>query len=74
MSNELSNRLVIGIASSALFDLSESHKVFIEQGEDSYREYQETNRNVPLLAGVAFPFIGRLLALNNLSEPDDPVV
>jgi 5'-nucleotidase len=33
--------LVIGVASSALFDLSESHAVFTEHGEAEYRSFQE---------------------------------
>ena len=32
--------LVVGIASSALFDLTYSDRVFREKGEDPYREYQ----------------------------------
>jgi 5'-nucleotidase len=37
----LDNRLVIGVASSALFDLSESGAVFEQKGESAYRAYQE---------------------------------
>jgi 5'-nucleotidase len=43
MSYSLDEMLVIGVASSALFDLSESDAVFREQGEAAYREYQEKN-------------------------------
>ncbi|AXL93038.1 5'-nucleotidase [Streptomyces sp. CB09001] len=71
---ELANRLVIGIASSALFDLAESDTVFREQGEESYRAYQEEHLEDTLSTGVAFPFIRRLLSLNDLSSPDDPLV
>jgi 5'-nucleotidase len=66
---DLSNRLVIGIASSALFALTESDAVFREKGEEEYRQFQERNIQVPLEPGVAFPFIKRLLSLNELS-PD----
>ncbi|MFF4316927.1 5'-nucleotidase [Streptomyces sp. NPDC001507] len=71
---ELANRLVIGIASSALFDLAEADAVFREQGEESYRAYQEEHLEDTLSTGVAFPFIRRLLSLNDLSSPDDPLV
>jgi len=72
---ELDNRLVIGVASSAVFDLSDSDAVFKSQGEEEYRRFQETNLNVPLPRGIAFPFIKRLLALNDLSpDPQDPLV
>lgn len=66
--------LVIGVASSALFDLTESDRVFREEKEHAYRHYQEENYDVPLQAGVAYPFLRRLLALNDLSDPDDPLV
>lgn len=75
MPYELKDRLVIGVASSAVFDLKESDAVFKKKGEEQYRKYQRKNLNVPLGKGIAFPFIHRLLALNDLSEkPDDPLV
>lgn len=75
MPYELDNRLVIGVASSAVFDLSDSDAVFKSQGEEEYRRFQEKNLNVPLPRGIAFPFIKRLLALNDLSpDSQDPLV
>jgi 5'-nucleotidase len=76
MPYELGTRLVIGVASSAMFDLSESDQVFRSQGEEEYRKYQSENINKPLIKGVAFSFVKRLLSLNDLSEkPDeDPLV
>ncbi|WP_351232301.1 5'-nucleotidase [Streptomyces sp. NPDC002133] len=71
---ELADRLVIGIASSALFDLTESDAVFREQGEESYRAYQEEHLDETLRPGVAFPFIRRLLSLNDLGKEGDPLV
>ena len=70
---DLQNRLVIGIASSALFDLQESDEVFKTEGEDAYRRYQEEHLDDTLHPGIAFPFIRRLLALNDLSEARDLV-
>ncbi|MEW2051090.1 5'-nucleotidase [Streptomyces sp. NPDC005476] len=70
---ELKNRLVVGIASSALFDLAEADAVFRDHGEEAYRAYQEEHLDDTLDKGVAFPFIRRLLSLNDLS-PDDPLV
>jgi 5'-nucleotidase len=67
MSYDLSNQLVIGIASSALFDLTDSDSVFQLDGEEAYRAYQESHIAEPLLPGVAFPFIQRLLSLNALA-------
>jgi 5'-nucleotidase len=54
---ELDNRLVIGVASSAVFDLSESDTVFRSEGEEQYRKYQEKNLELPLQKGIAYPFI-----------------
>jgi 5'-nucleotidase len=73
MAYELDDRLVVGIASSALFDLAESDQVFRQHGEDRYREYQEEHLDDPLRPGVAFPFVRRLLSLNDL-QPNDPLV
>lgn len=66
--------LVIGVASSALFDLSESHAVFTEHGEDEYRSFQEAHYDSQLPPGIAFPFIRRLLGLNDLATGSSPVV
>lgn len=70
MPYSLDNRLVIGIASSALFDLAESDEVFRSKGEEVYRKYQEKNIDNPLAPGVAFPFVKRLLSLNDLSDDE----
>lgn len=73
MPYELSKRLVIGLASSALFDLTESDEIFRQKGENAYRKYQEENQNNPFKKGVAFPFIEKLLSINEI-EPDDPPI
>ena len=65
---DLERALVIGVASSVLFDLEESDAVFREQGEQRYREYQREHLDDVLEPGVAFPFIRRLLDLNDLSD------
>jgi len=75
MAYELENRLVIGVASSAMFDLSDSDAVFKRDGEAWYRKFQEKNLHIPLPKGIAFSFIKRLLSLNDLSpKKDDPLV
>lgn len=65
---QFTNKLVVGLASSALFDLSESHALFCKKGADVYRQFQLDNENNPLNTGVAFPFIKRLLALNKIAD------
>lgn len=54
---DLERALVIGVASSALFDLEESDAVFREQGEERYREYQREHLDDVLDPGVAFLFV-----------------
>ena len=67
---DLERALVVGVASSALFDLSESDAVFRNEGEERYRAYQREHLDDALEPGVAFPFIRRLLDLNDLSEEE----
>lgn len=75
MPYELENRLVIGVASSAVFDLTDSDAIFKSHGEEEYRKFQEENLYNPLPKGIAFPFIKRLLALNDIrADADDPFV
>lgn len=74
MGYELKNKLVIGIASSALFDLTESDEIFRVNGTESYRLYQQAHLDDPLAPGVAFAFIERLLTLNDLSADGEPLV
>jgi 5'-nucleotidase len=70
---QIENKLVIGVASSALFDLSESHQVYLERGPDEYRQYQEEHIDALLPKGVAFPFIRRFLNINKCFPRQAPV-
>lgn len=60
----IEDKLVVAIASSALFDLTESDEVFRTGDLAAYQAYQRQNEDVPLHSGPAFPFIRRLLELN----------
>jgi 5'-nucleotidase len=73
MAYELDNRLVIGVSSSAVFDLRDSDAVFRRDGEAEYRKYQRAHLEEPFPKGIAYPFIKRILSLNDLS-PHDPLV
>lgn len=73
MSYPIERKLVIGVASSALFDLSESHQIYLSKGVEEYRIHQERNVNNPFNKGVAFPFIRRFLAINNAFQKQAPV-
>ncbi|KZY93035.1 5'-nucleotidase, partial [Oleiphilus sp. HI0073] len=61
----IDQKLVIAVSSSALFDLSESDKVFRENGAKAYKEFQEAHLDKVLNKGVAFPFIRRFLSIND---------
>lgn len=66
-------KLIIAISSRALFDLDESHAVYERDGVDAYTRYQIEQEENPLLSGVAFGLVKKLLALND-AEPDNPRV
>lgn len=69
----IEKKLVITLASSALFDLSKAHRVFKEKGEKAYRSYQRRNCNKPFPPGVAFPFIRRILKFNESFPKIQPI-
>jgi 5'-nucleotidase len=60
----LANKLVIAISSRALFDLSDSHRVFEEEGLRAYSDYQIAHEEEPLEPGEAFPLVEKLLRIN----------
>lgn len=73
MTYPIHNKLVIAVASSALFDLSESQAVFEQQGLEAYRHYQQKHAHRLLPKGVAFPFIRRFLSINTVFPEQLPV-
>ncbi len=66
-------KLVVAITSRALFDLSESHRIFEEEGIEAYQGYQISHENKLLEEGPAFSLIKKLLALQN-PKTKDPLV
>lgn len=71
MAYDLTDKLVVAVASSALFNLIDSDNVFKNQGESAYREYQRENEAKILRQGVVFPLVKRLLDLND--EKSQPI-
>lgn len=69
----IDRKLVIAVSSSALFDLSESDKVFREKGPKAYKDYQENHLDIVLGKGVAFPFVRRFLSINEHFKKEQPV-
>ena len=68
----IQDKVVIAVASSALFDLSASHAIFLRDPEE-YRRYQREHQDDVLKPGVAFPFIRRLLSFNGKDATEQPV-
>ena len=64
MTDNTDSKLVIAISSTALFDMSESHRVYEEQGVAAYAEYQRQHEDVILEPGEAFPLASKLLRIN----------
>ncbi|WP_199030632.1 5'-nucleotidase [Ralstonia flaminis] len=73
MAYPIERKLVIGVASSALFDLAESDEIYRTEGVEQYRLHQEKNLDVPFPKGVAFPFIRRFLHINRVFPKQSPV-
>jgi len=73
MSYPIEQKLVVAVASSALFDLSDSDRVYRERGVEEYRKYQEIHLDSTLAKGVAFPFIKKLLNLNRVFKDEQPI-
>lgn len=73
MAYPIEQKLVISVASSALFDLSESDQIYQTRGVEEYRKHQEQYLDVPFAKGVAFPFIRRFLNINHIFPEQSPV-
>lgn len=61
---DLSDTLVVGVSSTALFDLRNSSQVFEEQGIRAYREHTLNTENETLAPGTGFGLVKALLSLN----------
>ena len=73
MPYRIEDKLVIGVASSALFQLDEADAVFRQDGLPAYRKYQREHQKDVLKPGIAFPFIRRFLKLNSIFPEVEPV-
>ena len=69
----IEEKLVVAVASSALFRLDEADEIFRSQGLAAYRRYQREHENTVLAPGIAFPFIRRFLKFNELFPETQPV-
>src|SRR6478672_2202136 len=67
----LDGKLVVAISSRALFDLTESHRIYTAEGVDAYHRYQVLHEDEMLAPGPAFVLVKKLLRLN---RPDKQYV
>jgi len=67
----LADKLVVAISSRALFDLTDSHRVYTDAGVDAYHRYQIEHEEEMLAPGPAFALVKKLLRLN---RPDKQYV
>jgi len=82
MALDLSDTLVIGITSTALFDLSEADAVFRDKYEtdpekamDEYRKYTEEHETEHLEPGTGFLLVKALMSLNKFQpENETPLI
>lgn len=80
MANDLTmtsagSKLVLAISSRALFDLRESHGIYMADGVAAYRQYQIDHEDEVLEPGDAFRLVEKLLSLNaSLSQSRVEVV
>ncbi|MFI3290867.1 MAG: 5'-nucleotidase [Opitutales bacterium] len=68
MDKDLSDVLVIGVSSRALFDLDDENEIFVKEGIAEYRKYQLENENILLKKGTAFNLVESLLSLNEKAK------
>lgn len=66
MAYNLENRLVIGVSSRALFDLTAENEIFRTQGVEAYCRYQVEHEKDFLAPGNGFRLIEALLNINKI--------
>lgn len=73
MAYDLENKLVVGVSSRALFDLTYENTIYESDGVEAYCSYQIEHEDELLRPGPGFPLIKALLNLNNLPGKEGSV-
>lgn len=73
MGFSLEDKLVIGVSSRALFDLTVENEIFETEGVEAYRAYQMEHENDCLKPGPGFALVRALLNLNRLKGHENKV-
>lgn len=66
MAYDLENKLVVGVSSRALFDLTAENEIFETKGVEAYRAYQMEHEDEILMPGSGFSLVKALLDINKL--------
>ncbi len=66
MPYDLSNYLVIGVSSRALFDLNRENEIYEKEGLEAYCRYQLEHENDVLKPGTGFALIEAILSINEI--------
>lgn len=69
----MDRKMVIGVSSRALFDLSVENEIFEKQGLDAYCSYQIEHEQDILKPGPGYDLVKSLLKLNEFSEDNNLV-
>jgi 5'-nucleotidase len=64
----ISDILVVGVSSRALFNLEQENEIFNSQGISGFRKYQLEHEDEPLEPGTAFHLVQSLLHLNETAK------
>lgn len=68
MAVDLTDILVVGVSSRALFDLEAENEIFEKKGITAYRKHQQAHEKTLLSQGTAFHLVESLLHLNKNAE------
>ena len=74
MAFSLEDKLVVGISTRALFDLTKESEIFEKEGVDAFCDYQREHEEEILEPGPGFPLVKALLNLNNLTTSGEDLV
>ena len=78
MQTNLRKTLVVGISATALFNMDESDRIFLDTKDndpdtaiESYRDYMLKHEEIVLEPGTGYPIVESLLSLNRYQEDSD---
>lgn len=73
MPYRLDNKMVIGVSTRALFDLTVENDIFEREGVEAYRKYQTAHETDLLKPGPGFRLVQSLLSLNDYCKDKELV-